>query len=146
MSLSSVSRLSLARSRSSSAAAVPDSSGRATTQPCSSTTDVPAVHSWPRSVPVRSQHNTLTRFIRAIAMAIITSPGRSPAGRGNSGQFVGTASRSAPASIRPRDSSGNSRSKQIRTPIRPMRVSTTGGAAEPGVKKSFSRSHRWVFR
>ena len=80
------------------------------THPFSSMSVVPAVHSCPRSVPIRSQQAMKTRLTRAAAMAICTSGGRSPAGRSTSGQLVGTAMSSAPASASMRVSSGNSRS------------------------------------
>jgi hypothetical protein len=71
---------------------------------------VPAVQAWPRSTPARSAQAIAMWLMRAVAMAIVTSPGRSPAGVSMSGQLVGTSSSSAPARATVRVSSGNSRS------------------------------------
>ena len=84
--------------------------GPASSQPYSSQTTLPPTHSTPRSGPVRSQTATKTWFRCAVAMAFVTSIGRSPSGRGCSGKFAGSASRSAPARARPRATSGKLRS------------------------------------
>ena len=118
----------------------------ATTHPSGSTMALPSVHRWPRSSPVRSQQATAILLVRAVDIAVMTSPGRSPSGRGNSGQFTGAAINSAPSSATRRVSSPNSMSKQTIIAISPCLVLTTGGSASPGVKINFSLSHRWVLR
>ena len=60
--------------------------------------------------PARSQHAIATLLVLAVDMAVMTSPGRSPSGRGNSGQFTGAVISSARSSATRRVSSPNSRS------------------------------------
>ena len=93
-----------------SAAPARAAGGPASSQPSAPAIDVPATHSTPRSGPQRSQTATAMRFVAAVTIARSTSIGRSPAGRGSRGQFVGTQSSSAPRSAADRVHSGNSRS------------------------------------
>ena len=100
-SLWSARRLSRDRARSTSAVRVHRS-------PAPATGDRPAVGGddrralGPALAPFGARRGrsrrSATRLTRAAAMAITTSGGRSPAGRSTSGQFVGTAISSAPAS------------------------------------------------
>ena len=120
-------RLSSAGSSSTSAITSPGSRRSATTQPSTPTIVEPPVHSWPRSVPSRSAQATAIRLMRALAIAISTSGGRSPGGRGTSGQLVGTVSsspRPAPPSASAPGTPGRSRSSS--PPGRPVCRSPAG--------------------
>ena len=70
----------------------------------------PPTQATPRSVPQRSAAAMKIRLTAAAACTLTTITGRSPGGTGSAGQFVGAASRSAPASAAALTHSGNSRS------------------------------------